>query len=138
MKGLGVALGGLTKGGCMSNRCYLRGTSLLGLFNTVIGCLFNRVLVRELYYVDEYTISDDPPKYCWYFDKATNWPKQEPFIPVSTDDSDWELLAQDAAQGREMERWWINEMAKSMQIEITSKICAMAGELPPAVGGENE
>ena len=29
----------------MSNRCYLRGTSLLGLFNTVVGCLFNRVLV---------------------------------------------------------------------------------------------
>jgi len=31
--------------GKMSNRCYLRGTSLLGLFNTIIGCLFNRVLV---------------------------------------------------------------------------------------------
>ena len=29
----------------MSNRCYLRGASLLGLFNTIIGCLFNRVLV---------------------------------------------------------------------------------------------
>jgi len=31
--------------GEMSNRCYLRGTSLLGIFNTIIGCLFNRVLV---------------------------------------------------------------------------------------------
>ena len=29
----------------MSKCCYLRGTSLLGLFNTIIGCLFNRVLV---------------------------------------------------------------------------------------------
>ena len=33
------------KEGKMSSRCYLRGTSLLGLFNTIIGCLFNRVLV---------------------------------------------------------------------------------------------
>ena len=30
----------------MTNRCY--GTSLLGLFNTVIGCLFNRVLVKAV------------------------------------------------------------------------------------------
>jgi len=29
----------------MSKCCYLRGTSLLGLFNTIIDCLFNRVLV---------------------------------------------------------------------------------------------
>ena len=29
----------------MSNRYYLRGTSLFGLFNTIAGCLFNRVLV---------------------------------------------------------------------------------------------
>ncbi|HML23553.1 MAG TPA: hypothetical protein PKD09_17990 [Aggregatilinea sp.] len=28
-----------------SARCYLRGTSALGLLNTVLGCLFNRVLV---------------------------------------------------------------------------------------------
>ena len=34
------------KEGQMSNHCYLRGTSFLGLFNTIIGCLFNRVLVK--------------------------------------------------------------------------------------------
>ena len=37
--------GWLVWGWTPSHRCYLRGTSLLGLFNTVIGCLFNRVLV---------------------------------------------------------------------------------------------
>lgn len=31
----------------MRDRCYLRGTTLLGLFNTIIACLFNRVLVRH-------------------------------------------------------------------------------------------
>jgi len=46
-------------------RCYLRGTSLLGLFNTVIGCLFNRVLVRASS-IDGVTIR-------WFWDKATNW-----------------------------------------------------------------
>ncbi|GAI50230.1 unnamed protein product, partial [marine sediment metagenome] len=30
----------------MSDRYYLRGTTLLGLLNTVLACLFNRVLVR--------------------------------------------------------------------------------------------
>lgn len=28
-------------------RCYWRGSSLLGIFNSICGCLFNRVLVRE-------------------------------------------------------------------------------------------
>lgn len=32
----------------MNNRCYLRGWTPLGLLNTVIGCLFNRVLVRHI------------------------------------------------------------------------------------------
>lgn len=32
----------------MGNRCYLRGLTWLGLFNTVTGCLFNRVLVKEV------------------------------------------------------------------------------------------
>ncbi|GAH64752.1 unnamed protein product, partial [marine sediment metagenome] len=51
-----------------SSRCYLRGTSWLGLFNTVIGCLFNRVLVRRV---------DDQTKETvgWFWDKATKWPK---------------------------------------------------------------
>lgn len=50
------------------SRCYLRGTSRLGLFNTVIGCLFNRVLVRRV---------DDQTKKTvgWFWDKATRWPK---------------------------------------------------------------
>jgi hypothetical protein len=30
----------------MCKRCYLRGLTLLGLLNTVLGCLFNRVIVR--------------------------------------------------------------------------------------------
>ncbi len=28
------------------NRCYLRGWTPLGLFNSLVGCLFNRVLVK--------------------------------------------------------------------------------------------
>jgi len=28
------------------SRCYLRGWTALGLLNTVLGCLLNRVLVR--------------------------------------------------------------------------------------------
>lgn len=50
-------------------RCYLRGTSLLGLFNTMIGCLFNRVLVR--------VNSSDGRAIDWRWDKATNWPPAE-------------------------------------------------------------
>jgi hypothetical protein len=30
----------------MGNRCYLRGWTALGLFNTIIGCFLGRVLVR--------------------------------------------------------------------------------------------
>jgi hypothetical protein len=30
----------------MNNRFYLRGTTPLGLFNTLLGAFFNRVLVR--------------------------------------------------------------------------------------------
>jgi len=67
MKGLGVVLNGLTKGGCMSNRCYLRGTSLLGLFNTVIGCLFNRVLVKV-------TIADTNEVIDWWWGYADKFP----------------------------------------------------------------
>ena len=32
----------------LRDRFYLRGTSLLGLFNTITGALFNRVLVRHV------------------------------------------------------------------------------------------
>jgi len=51
------------------NRCYLRGFTLLGLFNTLIGCLINRVLVR--------CIDLDSRKVSWRWDKATNHPQQE-------------------------------------------------------------
>ncbi len=47
----------------MNNRCYIRGLTLLGLFNTVIGCLFNRVLVRMIDTDTRLTVR-------WYWDKA--------------------------------------------------------------------
>jgi len=54
----------------MSNRCYLRGLSILGLFNTIIGCLFNRVLVMR--------IDSDTKEFCgWFWDLATNHPPEE-------------------------------------------------------------
>ena len=51
----------------MSNRCYLRGTTLLGLFNTVIGCLFDRVLVRTVNSETRKTVS-------WGWGKAHEFP----------------------------------------------------------------
>lgn len=45
--------------------CYFRGLTLLGLFNTIIACLFNRVLVRV---VD----SDTGETISWYWDIAIN------------------------------------------------------------------
>ena len=48
-------------------RCYLRGTSLLGLFNTVIGCLFNRVLVKV-------TIADTNEVIDWWWGYADKFP----------------------------------------------------------------
>lgn len=46
-------------------RCYLRGITLLGIFNTVCGCAFNRVLVRV---VDDHTSRT----LRWYWDIATD------------------------------------------------------------------
>ena len=51
----------------MNNRCYLRGTTKLGIFNTIIGCLFNRVLVRV-------RDLDSGGIEAHFWDKATNWP----------------------------------------------------------------
>lgn len=49
------------------NRAYLRGTSLLGLVNTVLGTLFNRVIVL--------IVSDDTDKVeDWRIDKGTDHP----------------------------------------------------------------
>ena len=61
----------------MSDRCYLRGTSVLGLFNTVIGCLFNRVLVRMTDTETHRTVG-------WYWDRATAHPPG----PAETPDVD--------------------------------------------------
>lgn len=51
------------------DRCYLRGLSLLGIFNTIIGCLFNRVLV----------VAQDieTGRVVRWWDLATNWPAVE-------------------------------------------------------------
>ena len=51
----------------MTNRYYLRGTTPLGIFNTILAYLINRVLVKC---VD----SDTGKTVSWYWDKATNHP----------------------------------------------------------------
>ncbi len=53
----------------MSTRYYLRGTSWLGILNTVLGCLFNRVLVRTMDTSSGQTLS-------WKWDKARNHPPE--------------------------------------------------------------
>ncbi len=62
----------------MGNRVFLRGTSPLGLFNTVIGTLFNRVLVRMLDVPTDKTVG-------WFWDKATNHPQD----PCDADGHKW-------------------------------------------------
>jgi len=47
-------------------RCYFRGWSWLGLFNTVMGCLFNRVLVHAIDHRSGKTVS-------WYWNPAHWW-----------------------------------------------------------------
>jgi len=56
-------------GWAIMGRCYLRGTSWLGIVNTVLGCLFNRVLVR-VRDSDTWQVID------WFWDKADKWPPQ--------------------------------------------------------------
>jgi hypothetical protein len=48
------------------NRCYLRGLSWLGLFNTICGCLIGHVLVR-IRDEDSGEIVD------WRWDNASLW-----------------------------------------------------------------
>ena len=50
-------------------RCYLRGTSVLGLFNTVVGCIVNRVLVRV-------SDADTKKTVAWRWDRATDHPPE--------------------------------------------------------------
>ena len=51
----------------VTNRCYLRGTTPLGIFNTILGCLINKVLVKCI-------DSDTGKTVSWHWDKATNHP----------------------------------------------------------------
>ena len=51
----------------MKTRYYIRGLTPLGIFNTIIGCLFNRVLVRKVDNTTRKTVG-------WFIDKATNHP----------------------------------------------------------------
>jgi hypothetical protein len=50
-------------------RCYLRGASALGLLNTVVGCIANRVLVRIFDADTEKTVA-------WRWDRATDHPPE--------------------------------------------------------------
>ena len=52
------------------DRCYLRGLSLLGLFNTVVGCLLNRVLVKKVDHLTKKTVG-------WFWAEATDFPREE-------------------------------------------------------------
>ena len=52
----------------MRRRCYLRGTTWLGLLNTVLGCMLNRVLVRCIDAQSGQTLG-------WRWDKATRFPR---------------------------------------------------------------
>jgi len=51
-------------------RCYLRGRSWLGLLNTIIGCLFNRVIVLKVSGIGEKRQVVD-----WWIDVADDWPR---------------------------------------------------------------
>ena len=52
------------------SRCYLRGTTALGLLNTVLGCVINRVLVRCVDSETGRTVQ-------WRWDRATSHPPAE-------------------------------------------------------------
>jgi len=52
----------------MANRCYLRGLTVLGLFNTVWGCLFGWVLVKVRDVETGRTVR-------WYWDRAEEHPQ---------------------------------------------------------------
>ena len=62
----------MSKGGwsrMKNSRCYIRGLTVLGIINTILGCLINRVLVRC---VD----SDTGQTVRWIWDKATDHPQE--------------------------------------------------------------
>ena len=51
------------------NRFYLRGTSWLGLVNTVLACLVNRVLIK--------CVDSDTKKVSWQWGRGTDFPPAE-------------------------------------------------------------
>lgn len=51
------------------NRFYVRGYSWLGLLNTLLGCLFNRVLVQH--------VNDDDETIRWTWGIATDFPPMD-------------------------------------------------------------
>lgn len=51
-------------------RCYLRGLTPLGIFNTIIGCLFNIILARH-------TDMDTGEFVKWSWETATDFPPAE-------------------------------------------------------------
>ena len=55
----------------MCTRCWLRGWSLLGLFNTISGCLFNRLLVKIVDIETQETLS-------WFWCKAAEYDRDNP------------------------------------------------------------
>jgi len=52
----------------LPSRCYLRGLTPLGIFNTVCGCLFGKVLVKA--------VEDTGEVVRWYWDAADNHPPE--------------------------------------------------------------
>ena len=59
----------LYSGDSNGKRCYLRGLTPLGIFNTVCGCLFDQVLVHV---VD----TDTGRTVRWYWDAAAKHPPE--------------------------------------------------------------
>jgi len=51
-------------------QCYLRGWSLLGLLNTLLGCVFAVVLIRHRDSTSHRTVR-------WSWGKASDWPPGE-------------------------------------------------------------
>ena len=63
-------------GQSLSSRCYLRGTSRLGRFNTVLGCFINRVLIRV-------TDNKTGETVRWRWGKATDFPPHDSGVRAS-------------------------------------------------------
>jgi len=60
----------INKGGMMGRRCYCRGSSWLGILNTILGCVLNRVLVKHIDTKSRQIVG-------WSWRSAAEFPKQE-------------------------------------------------------------